>query len=119
MKTKLWAVALVVLCTLFTAFGQFFYKLGAHAPMSSFYAIVTNYAIIAGLALYGVASVLLVISLKHGELSLLYPFISLSFIWVLLISVIFFSETLQLIHWSGILIIMMGISLIGYGKEHE
>jgi undecaprenyl phosphate-alpha-L-ara4N flippase subunit ArnE len=118
MKTKPWAVMLVIICTLFTAFGQFFYKIGMQRPMPNFYSIATNYPLIVGLLLYAVASIFLIVALKHGDLSLLYPLVSLSFIWVSLLALFYFSEILPPANWIGITSIVIGIGFMGYGERH-
>jgi multidrug transporter EmrE-like cation transporter len=107
-------ILLVVLCTLFTSSGQILWKLGA-GNLNSFIEIITNIPLIMGFVCYGLGAILLIISLKYGELSLIYPFIALSFIWVNLASIFLFGEFIAVINWVGIAAIMLGVSLIGYG----
>jgi drug/metabolite transporter (DMT)-like permease len=54
-------------------------------------------------------------ALKHGELSMLYPFVALSFVWVALISWRFFGETITSLKIAGIVAIIAGISFTGLG----
>ncbi|MGV8140992.1 MAG: hypothetical protein ACP5NW_00970 [Candidatus Woesearchaeota archaeon] len=107
-------ILLVILCTLFTSSGQIFWKF-ASGNLNDFTSIITNVPLIIGFIFYGIGAILLIISLKYGDLSLVYPFIALSFIWVNVASIILFNEIISVINWAGIISIMLGVSLIGYG----
>lgn len=119
MKTRLSSIVLVIIFTLFSTTAQFLYKRGAQDLSIDIIAIITNYNIIAGLFLYGCAAAILLFALKNAQLSVIYPFIALSFVWVALSAYFFLDETLSLITWAGILFIVVGVSLVGYGAEHE
>lgn len=59
---------------------------------------------------------LMTMALKEGELSVLLPFLSLSYIWVVIISTIIFStESISITKAISILLIVIGVSLIGKG----
>jgi len=49
------------------------------------WAILTNFWLLAGYALYGLNTLLLVLALRDGELSMLYPVIALTYVWVTLL----------------------------------
>lgn len=110
MKTKLWAVVLVLLCTLMTSTAQIFYKFGVK-PFNI-------YLIFLGLIIYGIAAAILITALKGGDLSVLYPIIATSYIWVSLFSPVFFnSDSMNMLKWVGIVCIIIGISFIGFGSR--
>ena len=88
-NTKTWAIFLIAFTTILTSIGQVFFKFGANKLEFNFLAIIQNYTLFIGLIIYIIAAVLVVISLKYGELSILYPIISLSYIWVSLLSIFF------------------------------
>jgi len=114
----MWAIALMVLCTVFTSSAQILYKIGSNKLNYNFISIITNWHIILGLILYGIGAVLVIIALKGGEVSVLYPIITSSYIWVTLGSNYFFNETLNTFKVTGIIFIMAGIFLIAReGKE--
>ena len=117
MKTKWWAIGLVVLTTVLTSAGQVLYKFGTNRlpelPVVLDY--ILNAFIISGLLVYGIGAVMLIIALKHGELSVLYPIIATSYIWVSLLSVYFFQEGMNPYKWLGVGAVVIGVSLIGYG----
>lgn len=117
MKTKLWAVLLVILCTALTSLGQLFFKFGADKLVFSFMPLVTNVPLITGILLYGAGAILLIIALKGGELSVLYPLVSLGFIWVSFLSAEFLGEAMVPIKWAGVIAIIIGVSFIGWGSK--
>lgn len=119
METKWWAIVLVLICTIFTSTAQVFYKLGAKDLSFDILSLIQNYWVIGGLALYGVGAVLLIISLKGGELSVLYPIIATGYIWVCLYSMRLFGEEMNLIKWAGIFVIILGIAFVGIGSKQN
>lgn len=109
------AIILVMICTIFTSAGQILMKIGTERT-GSIIEIITNIPLILGFVSYGIGAVLLIISLKYGELSLVYPFIALSFIWVSIASIYLFNEHVSLLNWGGLTAIILGVSMIGYGS---
>jgi multidrug transporter EmrE-like cation transporter len=114
-KNNKLAIILVIICTIFTSVGQILMKLGT-AKTGSILEIITNVPLILGFVSYGIGAVLLIISLKYGELSLVYPFIALSFIWVSIASIYLFNEHVSIFNWLGLTAILIGVSMIGYGS---
>ena len=112
------ALFLILLFTAFSTAGQYLYKLGAGSLKLEPLAIITNYPVIVGLFFYVIAAALLMYALKKAELSVIYPFIGLGYVWVAFVAFFFFSEKLPLINWLGIGFIVLGVSLVGYGAEH-
>lgn len=108
-------IILMVLCTLFTAFGQLFFKFSARSFSLSISGILLNYPLIIGFFFYGVGSLLLILALRYGDLSQLYPFIALTFVWVLIIAVTVFHELLNSFKIAAIILIFFGIIFIGGG----
>ena len=74
MNPKLKPIILVLLCTIFTVSGQIFWKFGSENLELSIRGTLLNLPLILGFALYAVAAVFLIIALRFGELSLVYPF---------------------------------------------
>ncbi len=112
-RTRYKAIITVITCTLLTAIAQVLLKY-ATTRMSSV-PIYANIPLIAGLVTYAFASVLLIIALRNADLSLIYPFIALSFIWVALLSIFLFNEHVSLANTLGIISVIIGVSLIGRG----
>ncbi|MBS3136256.1 hypothetical protein J4401_04825 [Candidatus Woesearchaeota archaeon] len=118
MKTKNWAIALMVMTTIFTSTAQIFYKLGAQKLEFNIIGILTNYHLFIGLAIYATASVMMITAFKGGELSALYPIIATSYIWVGVLSIFIFQEALSILRWLGILTIFLGVIFVGIGSKH-
>jgi len=66
-------VLLVCFCTLLGAAAQILMKLGMMQFKAEPLALLTNFPLIGGYVLYGLFTLLLVIALREGELSMLYP----------------------------------------------
>lgn len=117
MATKLWAILLVLLTTFLTSSAQILYKIGSATLTFDITSITTNYYLLGGLLLYIVGGTLIIISLKGGEVSVLYPIIATSYIWVSLLSVKFLGENMNAYKWVGIAAIIVGITSIGFGSR--
>jgi len=118
METKPRAVVLVLLSTLFTSSGQIFLKKGANQLVLDVFAILRNNPLILGCVLYGIGAVMLIISLRYGELSVLYPLYALNFIWVSILSPWFFqSDSMTSVKWLGVFFVIAGVSVIGLGSR--
>lgn len=112
------SVGLVFLCTLFGVTAQYFIKTsGMQMTAFSVMGLLTNLHLWAGLSLYGVSTGLLILALRDGELSLLYPVISLTYVWVTILSVLVFNEALNVYKLCGIAVICAGVALLGKGKS--
>lgn len=70
-----------------------------------------------GFTLYGISSILWLMILKKVSLSTAYPMISLSYVFVVVLSAVFLRERP---HWGtttpGLLLIIVGVTLIGLGS---
>ena len=109
--TKYSAILIVLASTLINGLGQVSYKFGAMQLFET--ALYQNYFILAGILLYILSGILMIYALGRGELSVLYPFVSVGFIWVNLFAVYFFQETIGPTRWLGIVSIIIGISFVG------
>ncbi|MDP2749740.1 MAG: EamA family transporter [Nanoarchaeota archaeon] len=116
-NTPLWTMLLVVFATMIGAFGTILLKKGSdqfslRKPLSIF----KNYKLIGGLSIFIFSSVLFIIALRAGQLSVLYPLVAVTYIWVALLSVYFLKEKMNWYKWLGILLIIFGVTLIGFGS---
>ena len=129
METKPWAVWLVVFITMITTSAQLLYKYGVQqvgAPLSDLikigyiHAITTlflNPWVLLGLTLYAVGAVLLVIAFKGGDVTVLFPIIATSYLWVVLASSYLFDSSLTPIKVIGVLVLITGVVVIGTSKS--
>jgi multidrug transporter EmrE-like cation transporter len=110
---------MVLCCTIIGAAAQILLKkgtgvLGADPSLlETLLGIFTTRLLFAGYSLYGMSAVLLVMALRQGELSLLYPVFTLTYVWVMLLSHFFFQESLNPLKLIGVAVIMCGVAVIG------
>jgi uncharacterized membrane protein len=106
---------LVFACTVLGAAAQILMKLGMARFEPNFGAVVTNVPLIAGYVLYGINTLMLVLALREGELSMLYPIIALTYVWVTLLSYALLHEQPNLYKNLGIATIVLGVAVLGRG----
>ena len=123
MTTSWFAINIVAFATLISALGPIFMKKGAAAftvnprkLIKNPGLLLKNYNAILGCAFFGISAVFFVIGLKYGELSVLYPITSLSYIWACGLSVKYLGERMNKYKWVGIVCIIIGVALIGMGR---
>jgi multidrug transporter EmrE-like cation transporter len=117
-KKRQRSLMLVFGCTVLGAAAQTLMKIGASnltypTMLETFLAMATNVPLVAGYALYGMSTLLLILALRHGELSLLYPVIALTYVWVSIISVFYFREVMNPFKLLGIAVIVLGVGILG------
>ena len=116
MATEPWSIGLVIAATLVGAFGPILLKKASSKKLSRLKSLMTNYHLFGGVALYAFGTLLFIPALKGGELSVLYPFVALTYVWVSLLSVKFLEEKMNSRKWMGIILILIGVSFIGIGS---
>jgi uncharacterized membrane protein len=115
METELWAMGLVTFACLLGSFGPILLKKGTAKISFKIKDLIKNYYLIGGFLLYGVGTVLFIPALKGGELSVLYPLVATTYIWVSLWSVKFLKEKMNKQKWLGLLLVIIGVIFIGLG----
>ncbi len=68
--------------------------------------------LLAGVLLYILSSFFWLIGLSHVELSYAYPFVGLAYVLVVLFSWLFLKESVTLIRWAGVILIVAGVFLV-------
>lgn len=116
MATSPFSIFLVVLGTLIGAFGPILLKKASAKDLFSIRSLMGNYHLFAGASLYVVGTILFILALRNGELSVLYPFVSLTYVWVSFLSIRFLGERMNWQKWAGIALIIIGVSFIGLGS---
>jgi multidrug transporter EmrE-like cation transporter len=105
-------------CTVLGAAAQILFKAGLRQmPQLTLAAAVTDVPLLAGLVLYGLSTVLLVLALREGELSILYPVIALTYAWVTIASVEWLGEKVDFLKGAGIAVIIAGVALLGRSRK--
>lgn len=115
-----WAVVLVLLSTFITSGGQILLKKGASGLSLNVVEQLANLPLLAGWGMYMVGAGMLVVALKYGDLSLLYPIYSLNFIWVSIMSPYFFEyDSMNPVKWLGVAVVVVGVTCVGVGSARK
>jgi drug/metabolite transporter (DMT)-like permease len=106
---------LVFACTILGAAAQLLIKTGMSPDHFSphLLAILTNIPLIAGYTIYGINTLMMVLALKNGEMSMLYPIIALTYVWTTLASYTLLGEPSNLYKNVGIVTIVLGVAVMG------
>lgn len=107
---------LVLVASLLGSFGAVFLKLGAARLKNGFWHIL-NASLGTGVALFMLSSYFFVLGIRHGELSVLYPMVSLGYIWTLVWSRVFFKEAFTRQKFVGLGLILLGVFFVGLGSK--
>src|SRR5271165_6975496 len=118
----------VAACTILGAVAQILIKVGmspAHLDTSGkglfalILALATDVPLVAGYACYGLFTVAMVLALREGELSKLFPIIALTYVWVTLLSYWLLKDTPNLYKNAGIVTIVIGVGILGQGGDRK
>jgi drug/metabolite transporter (DMT)-like permease len=117
-KARRVSVALVFACTVIGAAAQMLMKAGVSAQphdsaLGMLMAIFRTPTLFAGFSLYGLSAALLVVALKYGELSILYPVIALTYVWVTALSLVVYDETFNALKLIGLTAVVLGVAVLG------
>lgn len=120
--TSVSSIVLILLCTGVGAAAQILMREGANylpaaGSQDMALALLTNWPLLAGYACLAVNTGLLVLALRKGQLSVLYPIIALTYVWVAILSPMFFADSMNGLKMAGITFIVGGVSLIGFGSR--
>jgi drug/metabolite transporter (DMT)-like permease len=117
MNTPISSMAWVVLGSLIGSLGAVGLKAGTQHLEMNLRSLFSNWRLGAGVAAYVLSSVFFVFGLRQGELSVLYPLVSLSYVWTVFWSKTFFGESITRAKIISLLLILIGVGLLGLGKH--
>ena len=112
-------ILLAIATTVFIALGQVLFKLASATFNFTVEGFILNYWAWIGFSAYALGLLSLTLSLREGELILIYPVLSLSYIWVQIASFILFSEIISPQKIIGTLIIIAGVSVLGLSPAEK
>ena len=116
MTTPVSSIVLVLVGSVIGSFGAIFLKSGANALTKHWTSIAYNWRLALGILTYLLSSVLFVKGMSKGELSLLFPMVSLGYICTLVWSRLFFHERVTTVKLAGVGLILVGIVFLGFGN---
>jgi len=115
-------IIIILIGILFASLGQVFWKIGMNSigaidnfSISGIIAMFFNPIVVLGLFMYGLSTIFWLIALSQKDLSYVYPFISLTFIFVLFLSYFVLKEQISTARIVGTLIIIIGLMVIVRG----
>ncbi|OGC36221.1 hypothetical protein A2311_05730 [candidate division WOR-1 bacterium RIFOXYB2_FULL_48_7] len=74
--------------------------------------MILNPWVFLGFVCFGLSSLFWLVVLSRLPLSLVYPMVSFAYVLVALLSMFFFKESVTLVRWAGIFVIVAGVILI-------
>lgn len=111
---------LMIACTIFTSLGQLLWKAGSLRIDLSAPLTILNLPFLLGFVSYGMGAVLMIAAFKSGELSLLYPLMASSYVWVSMVASYFFpGDSMNVLKWIGIFLILFSVSILGWSSSRR
>jgi len=107
---------LVLFGSVVGSFGAVFLKSGAAKLKDGFWNIL-NLRLAFGVGLFLGSSAFFVMGIRHGELSVLYPMVSLGYVWTMVWSRLFFHESFTRQKFVGLGLILLGVFFVGLGSK--
>lgn len=122
-KTVLFALTLVMICIFAGAMGQIFWKEGMSGigkisgmkdllQVKTAWDIFTNRYILLGLFLYAMSVFLWLGAMSTLDVSFMYPLLSLGYAVTAILAFVFIGESVSIIRWIGIVLVIAGCILI-------
>ena len=117
MTTPVSSMALVLVGSVIGSVGAIFLKSGAHEVKRHWTSIALNWRLAVGIGTYLLSSVLFVKGMSNGELSVLFPLVSLGYACTLVWSRLFFDEVITKVKLAGVGLILIGIAFLSLGSR--
>jgi drug/metabolite transporter (DMT)-like permease len=117
MTTPPSSMALVLAASFIGSFGAVFLKAGANRLHRNPVTLLVNWRLAMGVVFFMGSSLLYLKGIKHGELTVLYPMVSLGYVWTLLWSRLFFGEPFTRGKFAGLGMILAGIFALAFGNR--
>ena len=91
--------------------------LDLRAPSETLRRVAANAAVWAGLATFGLSAMVWIVVLSRASLSFAYPFVSLTYVIILLFDGLILHEPVSALRWGGVAFIVLGIVLVS--RTHQ
>jgi drug/metabolite transporter (DMT)-like permease len=117
MTTPISSMVLILVGSVIGSVGAIFLKSGAHHVNSNWTSIAFNWRLALGIGTYLASSVLYVKGMSNGELSVLFPLVSIGYVCTLVWSRLFFHEVITKVKLAGVGLILVGIAFLSLGSR--
>lgn len=114
--TPISSVGYVLLASFIGSVGAVFLKTGAGRLHRHVGSLLQNWYLFTGVGLYLLSSLFFLKGIQKGELTILYPMVSLSYVWTLVWSRMFFGEPLTRQKFMGLAMILGGVAFLFAGR---
>jgi drug/metabolite transporter (DMT)-like permease len=105
-------VLIMIFAGLLGGIGQVSFKKGSKKFSPSIKGIIANKQFMLGVLCYGLATLIFLGVLKYADLSYAYPLVSITYLWVILLSKFILKEKIGAWKIAGVLLIIAGIVLV-------
>jgi len=112
MATSIISIIMVIFCSIVGATGSFFFKQASEKLSFKFISLITNFKLFLGFFFFGISALVYLIALRNGDLTVLYPISSLSYVWTLFIGKKLLNEKINFYKQAGIVLILAGVIII-------
>ena len=103
---------LILLDTITGALGAFFLKKGSKKFNFNVFEQIKNLNLIFGVFIFGISFLLNLYILSLERLSVVYAFSSLTYLWVLVLSLCLLKEKMNWKKWLGTILVLTGVFLM-------
>jgi drug/metabolite transporter (DMT)-like permease len=111
------SILLVFAASFVGSIGAAFLKSGAEHLHREVRSLLTNWRLAVGILFFVASSLLYIKGIKVGELTVLYPMVSLGYVWTMFWSRLFFREPLTGGKFLGLSLIGLGIVFLALGNR--
>ena len=106
LKKNIKGIVLIIIAALLTSVGQLLWKLSEGTDIK---------LVLIGFTCYGFGAVLMILAFRFGSLSVLHPFMSVGYIFAIVLGQTVLQESISIVKYAAVAIIMIGVTLIGGG----
>jgi uncharacterized membrane protein len=105
------ALLFLIVGTFLAAWGALYFKKGSTDNTTG--RMFSYLTLLKGLSLYGLSGIFYLSALHMEELSVVYPFVSLTYVWAVVFSRAYLNERINRYKILGLTLIIIGIVCIG------
>ncbi|NDJ85667.1 MAG: hypothetical protein GYB66_07260 [Chloroflexi bacterium] len=122
-QANLKSVWMIIVSVLFAALGQLTFKaamndIGELSPsLDMVISLATSPLLFLGLAIFGISAFLWLVALMKADLSFAYPFLSLSYVTVMIGGTVLFGEEVTITRIVGVFIIIAGLMVVARSEK--
>jgi drug/metabolite transporter (DMT)-like permease len=124
-ETNVQAIGILLASVAFGAVGQLVLKAGMNGlgksqlSVDTLLRMATSPLVLVGVAIFAVSTLLWLLALARADLSFAYPFLSLTYLAVLVGGALLFREEVTLPRVLGFIVIIMGVWIVARSEQRK